>query len=98
MSHVSRLLALAPALLDQMLLVGRQPGGWSFDFRHLYSKSGSLSRFSNFACDLRDIVHRQPLPGYRLRIDRRDDGRERLIFAPAASRPSIHSQGAVQKL
>ncbi|MFL9500168.1 replication initiator protein A [Rhodopseudomonas palustris] len=77
---------------------GRQPGGWSFDFRHLYSKSGSLSRFSNFACDLRDIVHRQPLPGYRLRIDRRDDGRERLIFAPAASRPSIHSQGAVQKL
>ena len=77
---------------------GRQPGGWSFDFRHLYSKSGSLSRFSNFACDLRDIVRRQPLPGYRLRIDRRDDGRERLIFAPAASRPSIHSQGAVQKL
>ncbi|MGB3045808.1 MAG: replication initiator protein A [Xanthobacteraceae bacterium] len=77
---------------------GRQPGGWSFDFRHLYSKSGSLSRFSNFASDLRDIVRRQPLPGYRLRIDRRDDGRERLIFAPAASRPSIHSQGAVQKL
>jgi plasmid replication initiation protein len=77
---------------------GRQPGGWSFDFRHLYSKSGSLSRFSNFTCDLRDIVRRQPLPGYWLRLDRLDDGRERLNFAPASSRPSIHSQGAAQKL
>lgn len=77
---------------------GRQPGGWSFDFRHLHAKSGSLSRFSNFACDVREIVRHQPLPGYRLRIDRVDDGRELLIFAPATSRPNVRSRGAVYKL
>ncbi|MGV6876464.1 replication initiator protein A [Pseudochelatococcus sp. B33] len=74
---------------------GRQSGGWSFDFRHLYTKSGSLSRFSNFACDLRDIVRRQPLPGYRLSIDRRNDGRELLVFGSAASLPIPYPQEAV---
>ncbi|PSJ56179.1 replication initiator protein A [Kumtagia ephedrae] len=77
---------------------GHQPGGWSFDFRHLYSKSGSLSRFSNFACDLRDIVLRQPLPGYRLRVDRLDNGRELLVFAPVGLRLSTHSREAVERL
>ncbi len=47
---------------------GRQEFGWSFDFRHLHSKSGSLSPLKHFAYDLRDIVRRQPLPGYRLTI------------------------------
>ena len=28
---------------------GRQTDGWRFDFRHLYRKSGSLARFSDFA-------------------------------------------------
>ena len=64
---------------------GRQPGGWSFDFKHLHAKSGSLSRFTNFACDLRDIVRRQPLPGYRLVIERAVGGAERLAFAPVAA-------------
>lgn len=64
---------------------GRQPGGWSFDFKHLHAKSGSLSRFTNFACDLRDIVRRQPLPGYRLVIERAVGGVERLAFAPVAA-------------
>ncbi|MFG1352510.1 replication initiator protein A [Xanthobacter autotrophicus] len=77
---------------------GRQPGGWSFDFHHLHAKSGSLSRFSNFACDLRDIVRRQPLPGYRLRIDRLDDGRELLVFAPATPLLSAFSREAVERL
>ena len=77
---------------------GHQPGGWSFDFRHLHSKSGSLSRFSNFACDLRDIVRRQPLPGYRLRVEKLDDGRELLAFAPTAPRLSIRSREAVERL
>jgi len=45
---------------------GRQSAGWSFDFRHLHAKSGSLSRFSDFALDLRRLVKSQPLPGYRL--------------------------------
>ncbi|MDQ0506163.1 replication initiator protein A [Xanthobacter agilis] len=77
---------------------GHQPGGWSFDFHHLHAKSGSLSRFSNFACDLRDIVRRQPLPGYRLRIDRLDNGRELLVFARATPLLSARSREAVERL
>ena len=45
---------------------GRQHGGWRFDFRHLHPKSGSLSPLKHFAFDLREIVRRQPLPGYPL--------------------------------
>ena len=41
---------------------GRQDGGWSFDFKHLHAKSGSLSPLKHFAFDLRDIVRRQPFP------------------------------------
>ena len=44
---------------------GKQEFGWSFDFPHLHAKSGSLSPLKHFAYDLRDIVRRQPLPGYR---------------------------------
>ncbi|MGS1824330.1 replication initiator protein A [Klebsiella michiganensis] len=32
---------------------GRQEHGWQFDFRHLYRKSGSAARFSDFAYDVR---------------------------------------------
>ncbi|WP_455768800.1 replication initiator protein A [Brevundimonas diminuta] len=60
---------------------GRQSGGWSFDFNHLYQKSGALSPFKRFAFELRAIVRRQPLPGYRLTIEHLY-GRERLIFVP----------------
>jgi plasmid replication initiation protein len=45
---------------------GRQRHGWIFDFRHLHLKSGSLSPYKRFAFELRDIVRRQSLPGYRL--------------------------------
>ncbi|WP_312219071.1 replication initiator protein A [Sphingobium yanoikuyae] len=62
---------------------GRQVGGWSFDLAHLHRKSGVLSPYKRFAFELRDIVRRQPLPGYSLLIDR-DSGRERLSFAPIA--------------
>lgn len=61
---------------------GRQPEGWRFDFRHLYRKSGSAARFSDFACDLRALVTRQSLPGYVLDIDRLAGGTELLIFRP----------------
>jgi plasmid replication initiation protein len=61
---------------------GRQPEGWAFDFRHLHVKSGSLARFANFAIDLRAIARRQRLPGYRLTVERRPDGSERLRFVP----------------
>jgi len=48
---------------------GKQIGGWRFDFRHLYLKSGSLSPFKRFAFELRAIVKRQALPGYRLFLE-----------------------------
>jgi plasmid replication initiation protein len=65
---------------------GRQPGGWQFDFRSLHARSGSLSRFRNFASDLRGIASRQCLPGYQLAVERRRDGNEVLLFAPAPQR------------
>ena len=47
---------------------GKQEHGWQFDFRHLHRKSGSSSRFSDFAYDLRALVDKQSLPGYELGI------------------------------
>ena len=61
---------------------GRQDGGWSFDLMHLHAKSGSLSPLKHFAYDLREIVRRQTLPGYRLVIERGLRGAERLNFTP----------------
>jgi plasmid replication initiation protein len=61
---------------------GWQEGGWSFDFQHLHAKSGTLSPLKHFAFDVRDIVKRQPLPNYRLTIERGPLGDERLVFAP----------------
>ena len=62
---------------------GRQRAGWRFDFRHLHIKSASLSPFKRFAFELRDIARRQPLPGYRLVVERETGGRELLAFARA---------------
>jgi plasmid replication initiation protein len=59
---------------------GRQPAGWRFDFHHLHSKSASLSSSRRFAFELRDLVRRQPLPGYRLSVERDRAGREQLVF------------------
>jgi plasmid replication initiation protein len=59
---------------------GRQRTGWRFDLRHLHIKSASLSPFKRFAFELRDIARRQPLPGYRLFIERETGGRELLAF------------------
>jgi plasmid replication initiation protein len=63
---------------------GRQRKGWRFEFRHLYLKSGSLSPFKRFAFELRGIVHRQPLPGYRLWTEIGPRGQTLLAFAPVA--------------
>lgn len=68
-------------------LGGRQDGGWSFDVVHLHAKSGSLSPVKHFAYDLRQIVHRQTLPGYKLVITQDPNGAERLNFAPAVIDP-----------
>jgi plasmid replication initiation protein len=70
---------------------GRQIGGWVFDFRHLHAKSGSLSRFSDFALDVRRIAQRQALPGYRLRVRRLRNGAEALVFA-------LDAEAAAQRL
>jgi len=55
---------------------GRQPSG--------HAKSGSLSPLKHFAYDLREIVRRQTLPGYRLTIEQPPDAPERLAFVPVA--------------
>jgi len=61
---------------------GRQENGWSFDFAHLHAKSGSLSPLKHFAYDLREIVRRQPLPGYNLTILPGAGFPDILTFAP----------------
>jgi len=61
---------------------GRQRSGWRFDFRHLHLKSGSLSPFKRFAFELRDVIRRQPLPGYTLFIEIEISGRVLLAFEP----------------
>lgn len=60
---------------------GHQDHGWSFDVAHLHAKSGSLSPLKHFAYDLRAIVDRQALPGYRLGMRRQTDGTDLLSFA-----------------
>jgi len=61
---------------------GSQRKGWRFDFRHLHQKSGALSPFKRFAFELRDIIRRQPLPGYRLFLEVEFGGRTLLAFEP----------------
>ena len=60
---------------------GHQRHGWLFEVAHLHVKSGSLARVSDFALDLRRIAARQPLPGYRLQIER-EHGHELLRIRP----------------
>ncbi|MCG2632793.1 MULTISPECIES: replication initiator protein A [Bradyrhizobium] len=79
---------------------GRQRGGWSFDLAHLHAKSGSLSPLKHFAYDVRQIVQRQTLPGYRLVLTRDPNGRERLNFAsipnlPVTARLSARRSGPI---
>lgn len=61
---------------------GRQRAGWRFEFRHLHVKSGTLSPYKRFAFELRDIIRRQPLPGYRLALEIEARGRRLLAFEP----------------
>lgn len=64
---------------------GRQRDGWRFDLRHLHLKSCSLSPFKRFAFEMRDIVRRQPLPGYALSIEVDLGGRTLLAFEPLSA-------------
>jgi plasmid replication initiation protein len=62
---------------------GKQRHGWRFDLRHLHRKSGSLSPFKRFAFELREIIRRQPLPGYQLFLEIEIGGRALLAFEPS---------------
>ena len=75
---------------------GRQKQGWLFDIPHLHEKSGSLAKVADFAFDIRRIVLRQPLPGYRLRIER--NGRSELLRILPASLSTGPVDGAVETL
>lgn len=63
---------------------GRQRDGWRFDARHLHQKSGSLSPFKRFTFELRDVIRRQPLPGYLLFLEVELGGRLLFAFEPSA--------------
>ncbi|NTG28746.1 replication initiator protein A [Agrobacterium rhizogenes] len=75
---------------------GRQRQGWIFDIPHLHEKSGSLVRVSDFALQIRRIVAHQPLPGYRLRIER--DGRRELLRILPAPLPTGPVDNLVEAL
>src|SRR5262249_20403523 len=63
---------------------GRQRYGCGLELAHLHTKSGTRARGSVFAFDIRRIAARQPLPGYRLLIERKG-GCELLRILPADS-------------
>jgi plasmid replication initiation protein len=75
---------------------GRQPKGWLFEIAHLHEKSGSLVRVSDFALQIRRIAARQPLPGYRLRIEWQ--GRRELLRILPAHLSTVPVDGAVETL
>jgi plasmid replication initiation protein len=69
---------------------GKQKTGWSFTFRQLYEKSGSLDRFANFAMHIRGIVERQSIPEYWLSIHRNEYDEEILHFIRRSCLPPGH--------
>ena len=75
---------------------GHQRDGWTFEIAHLHDKFGSLARPSDFAIDIRRIALRQPLPGYRLTIERAG-GRE-LVHIRGFATGASPVDGAVETL
>lgn len=75
---------------------GRQPRGWRFEIAHLHEKSGSLVRVSDFALQIRRLAACQPLPGYRLRIER--EARRELLRIVPAKLSTAPVDGAVEAL
>jgi len=74
---------------------GRQQSGWQFELSHLYRKSGSTSRYSDFAGDLRRLVVAQRFPGYRLALTHTRSRAEALVFFPCSSSDSWCRNGTV---
>jgi plasmid replication initiation protein len=59
---------------------GQQEGGWQFTMRQLYEKSGSTSRFSDFAIDVRKVVEADSLPEYTAILHKNQEGEEVIHF------------------
>jgi plasmid replication initiation protein len=59
---------------------GHQEMGWQFTMRQLYEKSGSASRFSDFALDVRKVVELNSLPEYACLLHKNEEGEEVIHF------------------
>ena len=59
---------------------GQQDGGWQFTMRQLYEKSGSISRFSDFAIDVRKVVDADSLPEYTAMLHKNEEGDQIVHF------------------
>src|SRR5258708_2977427 len=59
---------------------GQQEGGWQFTMRQLHEKSGSTSRLSDFAIDVRKVVEADSLPEYTAGMHKNDEGEEIVRF------------------
>ena len=59
---------------------GSQEGGWQFTMRQLHEKSGSTSRLSDFAIDVRKVVEADSLPEYTAAIHKNEEGEEVIRF------------------
>jgi plasmid replication initiation protein len=59
---------------------GQQEMGWQFTMRQLYEKSGSSSRFSDFAIDVRKVAEADSLPEYTMRLYKNEEGDEIIHF------------------
>jgi plasmid replication initiation protein len=59
---------------------GHQETGWQFTMRQLHEKSGSSSRVSDFALDVRKVVEMNSLPEYSATIHKNAEGEEVVSF------------------
>src|SRR5271155_5981893 len=59
---------------------GQQENGWQFTMRQLHEKSGSSSRISDFAIDVRKVVEMDSLPEYTAIIHKNEEGEEVIHF------------------
>jgi plasmid replication initiation protein len=59
---------------------GQQEHGWQFTMRQLHEKSGSTSRISDFAIDVRKVVEQDSLPEYTAMIHKNEEGDEVVHF------------------
>jgi len=59
---------------------GQQDMGWQFTMRQLHEKSGSASRLSDFAIDVRKVIEADSLPEYTCMLHKNDEGDEVIHF------------------